>query len=120
MSRSTKDLIEELKAESEGAFVTQLVIGFKESTEYVASNDPEALATLNALIKEGGEPVGMLRILKGRVSEGKVTVTFKIRPLAEYENDEHIKNYLTQLANDCSGWAELKMAGFKPKLPPKK
>jgi len=41
MTRTTKDLIEELMSESEGTFLTALVVGFEHQTKFVFSNSEE-------------------------------------------------------------------------------
>jgi hypothetical protein len=101
MSRTTKDLIEELKVDAlaiklEGgqSVGVQLVVGFENNSEFVSHDDPDALTKLNNMVQRGGGPVGMITIIKG-----KGTLNIKTKPLQEYEDDEHIDGFLTRLAH---------------------
>jgi hypothetical protein len=90
--RSTADLIEELKNESDRFTRVALVVGFEASTEFVWKGDPEALEKLNSLVGTGGNPVGMIAYVFDPES-----VTYYTRRLEEYANEEWVENYLERL-----------------------
>jgi hypothetical protein len=89
MTRTTKDLIEELMSESEGTFITALVVGFEAQTKFVFSNSQEPLKELNEMIEQGGEPVGLIYCTRE-----DNTMTFLTRPLLEFANEKGVSDYL--------------------------
>lgn len=97
--RKTKELIAEARESAkefkEGAKVAAvfIVVGFESSTEFVDSDDAAAVGQLNALIKEGGEPVGTICCRSG---DGHFQCGFK--PFEEYKDEEWARSYLEHLS----------------------
>src|SRR5215468_3806261 len=67
MARTTKDLIDELRAEGErfqkktaDHSAVALVVAFENASEFVWNSDRNPLQKLNSLIEKGGEPVGLI------------------------------------------------------------
>src|SRR5688572_5457768 len=72
--RTTIELIDELQREAEGTVGCFLVVGFENTTLFVASNEPDAIEKLNGMIEMGGHPVGLFRMVKGRPQELRIEV----------------------------------------------
>src|SRR5262249_21972297 len=94
--RTTTDLIEELKqhAEEPGCVFSALVVGFERSTSFVFSDDANSLDKLNAFIRQGGEPVGIVSMF--REGCGKRVVIAQL--LAEYSEESWAQQYLASAA----------------------
>ncbi len=92
MTRTTKDLIEELDRESKKFTSLALVVGFEKHTDYVWASDKDGLAKLNDLVEAGGEPVGLI----GAILDSKIA-TIRARALQEYEDQEWVQRYLGEL-----------------------
>ena len=58
--RTTADLVTELRAVATDTHRAALVVGFDDRTEFVWANDPDALHVLNAHIRNGGDPLGLV------------------------------------------------------------
>ena len=82
--RTSKELIEELRAEASSAEFVVLAVGFPQETKMVNSTltDAEALDTLNTLVSQGGHPLGFIRCRCKSNSR-----VFEVRPLDEYADD---------------------------------
>lgn len=89
MTRTTKELVEELMSESEGTDITALVVGFEYHTKFVFSNSEEPLKELNGMVENDGEPVGFIFCTRK-----DNTLTFSSRPLTEFENEEGVSDFL--------------------------
>jgi hypothetical protein len=92
--RTTIELIDELQREAEGALACFLVVGFENTTLFVASNESDALGKLNGIVETGGHPVGLIRMVKGRPQELRI----EVRSLDESKNDPDVESYLERLA----------------------
>ena len=90
--RTTGELIEELMLESEGG-IACLIVGFKNRSLFVFSSADDPLRELNEMVENGGNPVGIMRMVKGKGS-----VLISVRPLEEFSKDRYINGYLTTLA----------------------
>jgi len=91
--RSTADLVAELHETAAGNDRAALVVGFDDRTEFVWASDPDALHALNAHVRSGGDPLGLLT---GR-DDGEGATSVRARPLAEYESAEWVEKYLITL-----------------------
>lgn len=115
--RSSRDLIVELNSEAEHFTAVAVAVGFPYHTEFVFSGGEGSIARLDELIRDGGEPVGLLSILQ---SEDFVQV--KARPLAEYANEIWVQAYLQSVANSLrnllsgKGAGELLGTGREPRV----
>jgi hypothetical protein len=89
MTRTTKEVVEELMSESEGSFLTALVVGFDNQIKFVFSNSEEPLKELNEMVENGGEPVGLICCTRENT-----ILTFSTWPLAEFGNEEGVSDYL--------------------------
>lgn len=91
--RSTQDLIEGLAEEAEPEDVARagLVVGFDERTEVVWSSDPEPLESLNALVRSGGVPVGIARLMQGGIH---------VSTLPELDGVEWAEKYLATITGE--------------------
>lgn len=91
--RTTADLVAELHAAAADDRRAALVVGFDHRTEFVWANDPNALHVLNAHVRNGGDPLGL--VTGGSDDEGATSV--HARPLAEYEDAEWVEKYLISI-----------------------
>lgn len=91
--RTTADLVAELRETAAGNDRAALVIRFDSRTELVWASDPDALLALNAHVRNGGDPLGLVT---GR-DRGEGTTSVRARPLAEYESAEWVEKYLIEL-----------------------
>ena|ERR1700730_6641635 len=95
--RSTRELIDALDEEpAESGAVVALVVAFKKFTKFVFTGHSNKLEKLNGLVREGGEPVGII-VITAKGKEGNVRVC----ALPEYEGDREIQNFLATLAVNC-------------------
>ena len=84
LMRTTRALIAELRAEAANAELVLLVVGFPNETKMVPSKitDANALAELNALVGQGGHPLGFIRVVRRGTRR-----SIESRPLPEYGDD---------------------------------
>ena len=94
--RTSVDLLNEL--ESEGSHYTKvaLAVGFENTTRFIFSGADDNLTKLNAMMLEGGEPVGFLAYH----SDGGGNITFKCRALEEYADAPWAHDYLEHLTHN--------------------
>lgn len=88
MSRTTKELIEDLKAEALALKLDEtetladtgvsLVVAFEKDSKFIKHNEPDALTKLNDYIKQGGTPLGYITITKGQ--PGRLQIQTKVLP----------------------------------------
>ena len=108
--RKTADLVNEMFDEARNAWVVAIAVGFENDTEFVFSTTPRPLEKLNALIKSGGSPVGLLRFdREGAGLQGSY------RPFLEYENEAWAKEYLAGLLKSAAEIVALSLQ--QPGLP---
>lgn len=91
--RTTADLVAELHSTAARNDRAALVVGFDDRTEFVWASDPNALHALNAHVRNGGDPLG---VVTGR-TQGHRSVSVRARPLAEYEGAEWVEKYLIEV-----------------------
>ena len=83
--------------EAKSARLVAIAVGFENDTEFVFSTTPRPLEKLNALIKSGGSPVGLLRFAReGTGLQGSY------RPFLEYESEAWAKEYLAGLLKNAA------------------
>ncbi len=93
--RTTADLVAELREVATDRDRAALVVGFDHRTEFVWASDPDALHVLNAHVRNGGDPLGLVT----GYDDGDGATAVHVRPLAEYEGAEWVEKYLiTMLA----------------------
>jgi hypothetical protein len=111
MTRTTGDVINELdNAVTERDLLfdmaqTALVVGFEHECRMVYHNDPDRLKKLNTMVKDGGTPLGLIKITK--VGDD---VNFLSRPLVEFKDDPATATLLTRL---CTGLGKMVACGNK-------
>jgi hypothetical protein len=91
--RTTADLVAELHETAARNDRAALVVGFDDRTEFVWASDPNPLNALNAHVRNGGDPLG---VVTGR-AQGAGATSVRARPLAEYEGAEWVERYLIQV-----------------------
>jgi hypothetical protein len=91
--RTTADLVAELHDTASRNDRAALVVGFDDRTEFVWASDPNALHSLNAHVRNGGDPLG---VVSGRRQDAGST-SVRARPLAEYEGAEWVEKYLIEV-----------------------
>lgn len=98
MIRTTRDLIRELDnavtdlEESEKNSQTALVIGFDLECKMIFQDEPDKLDRLNGMIKDGGIPLGFIKVAK--VENG---IEFFSKPLNGFEKNQKIQRILSEL-----------------------
>ena len=91
--RTTADLVAELREVATDTARAALVIGFDDRTEFVWSNDPDALLLLNAHVMNGGDPLGLVT----GSDDGDGATSVRAHPLIEYQDDEWVEKYLISI-----------------------
>jgi hypothetical protein len=95
--RKTSDLVNEMYDEAKSARLVAIAVGFENDTQFVFSTTPRPLEKLNALIKSGGSPVGLLRFEReGTALQGSY------RPFLEYESEAWANEYLAGLLKNAA------------------
>ena len=91
--RSTRDLIDELDAESERSTLAAIAVAFATRTSFVFAADVNRLLLLNALVQRKGMPLGIVTLRD--TGEG---ARFYCRPFREFANATWAQRHLTGLA----------------------
>ena len=99
-------MIVELNWEAEHFTAVAIAVGFPRHTEFVFSGDNAGVARLEELIRDGGEPIGFLRILR----RGD-RLQIKSRPFVDYANETWVEAYLHSLATNLRNLFSGKGAG---------
>jgi len=93
--RSTSDLVHEMQDEARSAWLVAIAVGFENDTKFVFSTARFPLEELNALTREGGSPIGLLRF------DNEVSgVQGSYRPFAEYADQPWVEGYLAGLLDN--------------------
>ena len=95
--RITRDLIRELCTEAAPTDLSALVVAVAGHTALVFSADPDPLAELNHLLRDGGRPVG---ILSHSTVRGESH--FSTRPIRECADEPWVNAYLQAVAEAVS------------------
>lgn len=105
--RTTVELVREInETAATGIYKTVvLVIGFEDHSKVIAAGDPKALSTLNAMITQGGTPVGIVAVES--VGTG---LKVKHRPLEEVKQEQWASDLLTAFCH--SFIAQIEAAGL--------
>ena len=88
--RTTADLVADLHETAARHDHAALVVGFDDRTEFVWASDPNPLNALNAHVRNGGDPLG---VVTSR-GQGAGSTSVRAHPLAEYEGAEWVEKYL--------------------------
>lgn len=102
MSRTTRDLIQELdnavtdEEASEHSTQTALVIGFDLECKMIFYDEPDRLDKLNAMVREGGIPLGLIKVAK--IGDD---LEFFSRPLNGYEKNPKIQRILSEVCTSA-------------------
>jgi len=104
--RKTADLISEMVAETEGAWLVAIAVAFDTETKFVFNNQKHPLEALNELIKNGGSPVGLLRFEK---ADGALQGSY--RPFKEYATAPWVKEYFEGLLAHAAEIVEQSQSG---------
>ena len=91
--RTTADLVAELCETGARNDHAALVVGFDDRTEFVWASDPNPLHALNAHVRNGGDPLGVVTSL----AHGEGSTSVRAHPLVEYENAEWVEKYLIEV-----------------------
>lgn len=101
MTRTVGDVIKDLDTSITGQDLlrdktqTALVVGFEHECKMVYHGQPDRLDTLIAMVRNGGIPLGIIK-----VTQCGVNVEIYSRPLIEFQNDPEIQKILTRV---CTG-----------------
>jgi hypothetical protein len=90
--RSTPDLIVELQARAATLTLAAIAVANNEDTHFVFAIDDDPLGKLNALIRAGGHPIG---IVGARIGRG--TVEYHREPFVECQHNPQALAYLQTL-----------------------
>jgi hypothetical protein len=90
--RKTSDLVNEMLTEAKDAWLVAIVIGFEKEPAFVFNSQKHPVERLNAHVKNGGAPLGLLRFDK---ENGVVQGSY--RPFLEYETEAWVGEYLAGL-----------------------
>jgi hypothetical protein len=104
--RSTRDLIDELDAESVRSMLAAIGVGFATKTSFVFVADVNRLLLLTALVRNKGMPLGIVGLR--HTAEG---ARFYCRPFREFAGVTWVHHHLT-------GLAEVVLAVYQRKLHP--
>jgi len=90
--RSTPELIVELQVRARALTLAAIAVLHNDATEFVFAVDDDPLDKLNALIRAGGHPIG---IVGARIEGG--TVEFHPEPFVEFQHNHQALAYLQSL-----------------------
>ena len=85
-----------MQDEARTAWLVAIAVGFESDTKFVFSSARFPLEELNALIREGGSPIGLLRF------DNEVSgIQGSYRPFAEYADQPWVNGYLAGLLDNA-------------------
>jgi len=90
--RSTPELIVELQVRARALALAAIAVVNSDTTEFVFAVDDDPLGKLNALVRAGGHPIG---IVGARIERG--TVEFHPEPFVEFQDNPEALAYLQSL-----------------------
>ena len=90
--RPTPDLILELQVRATALTLAAIAVVNNDVTQFVFAFDDDPLSKLNALIRAGGHPIG---IVGARIGRG--TVEYHPQPFAEFQHSPQALAYLQTL-----------------------
>ena len=90
--RATPDLIAELQARARTLTLAAIAVVHDDDTRFVFASDDAPLRTLNALVRAGGHPIGLVG---ARIGGG--TVEYHACPFVEYQDHPTAGAYLQTL-----------------------
>jgi len=90
--RSTPDLIIELQMRATALTLAAIAVVNNDATQFVFAFDDDPLGKLNALIRAGGRPIG---IVGARLGRG--IIEFHPQPFAEFQHSPQAQAYLQTL-----------------------
>lgn len=90
--RSTPNLIVELRARATTLTLAAIALVNNDATQFVFAVDDDPLEKLNALIRAGGHPIGIVGV---RIRRG--AVEFHVQPFVEYQRNPDALAYLQSL-----------------------
>jgi len=111
MTRSTTDLINELKSEQERFSGVVLVVGFEKSSQMVSPEDPKALSNLNEYVQNDGTPVGFI----GWDMTEPGVLQMYTRPLEELKSEAWAQGFLSALCTQVQVLLKAKSWEHMPK-----
>jgi hypothetical protein len=90
--RSTTDLVVELQVQATDLTLAAIAVVNGDATQFVFAVDDDPLSKLNALIRAGGHPIG---IVGARLGRG--TIEYHLQPFVEYQHNPQALAYLQTL-----------------------
>ena len=90
--RSTPELIVELQVRAAALTLAAIAVVNNDATQFVFAIDDDPASRLNALIRAGGHPIGIVGACLGRG-----TVEYCAHPFVEYERNRQALAYLQTL-----------------------
>ena len=90
--RCTPELIVELQVRATAFTLAAIAVVNNDVTQFVFAIDDDPLSTLNALVRAGGHPIG---IVGARLGPG--TIEYHPQPFVEYQHDPQAMAYLQTL-----------------------
>ncbi len=90
--RCTPELIVELQVRATALTLAAIAVVNNDVTQFVFAIDDDPLSTLNALVRAGGHPIG---IVGARLGPG--TIEYHPQPFVEYQHDPQAMAYLQTL-----------------------
>jgi hypothetical protein len=90
--RCTPELIVELQVRATAFTLAAIAVVNNDVTQFVFAIDDDPLSTLNALVRAGGHPIG---IVGARLGPG--TIEYLPQPFVEYQHDPQAMAYLQTL-----------------------
>lgn len=112
MTRQPKDLINEMTREAGRFTRIAIAVGFESKTKFVWAYDEKKLNTLERLIEDGGEPVGLIAYTVSDIpGSTHANLRFHSRVFAEYEGESWAADYLKGLGEETS-----QLIGSEPKI----
>jgi hypothetical protein len=91
-SRSTPELIVELQARATVLTLAAIAVANHNATHFVFAIDDDPLGRLNALVRAGGHPIG---IVGARIERG--AIEYRLQPFIEYQRNPGALAYLQTL-----------------------
>ena len=101
MERQPKDLINEMTREAMKFTSIGIAVGFESTTNFVWDYDEKKLETLERLIEDGGEPIGLIAYIVSDIpGSTHANLRFHSRVFAEYTGESWAADYLKGIGEE--------------------
>jgi hypothetical protein len=95
--RNSQDLINELDAAASQFWVVAIAVGFEDHSVFVFNRNAKRLEELNGFLEQGGNPIGLIGVVKDAD-----VISIHTKVFEEFASEEWAENYLAALISQVA------------------